>query len=129
MTLQARLDDIQKAVTEHQRRLNEDIYIDGVPRWKAMNFQRRVAAAANNYNGFIVVGARHFCPAMSMQLDAIGDDVLTAWCGGRLEGEQGFIDQFGDFMSREEAWKVAAGAMQIIHDVGCAGTLFSENIV
>jgi hypothetical protein len=42
--------------------------------------------------------------------------------------EQGFIDQFGRFMSREDAWIAAEKGDQIIRDVAPAGTLYSENL-
>lgn len=46
--------------------------------------------------------------------------------------EQGFVDQHGVFMDRQEAWKVAKAAGQIIRRVGGdtanGGTLYSENI-
>lgn len=48
------------------------------------------------------------------------------------EHDQGFIDQFGAFMSRTEAWKVAEAAGQIIRrvdgDAVDGGTLYSENL-
>jgi hypothetical protein len=43
--------------------------------------------------------------------------------------EQGFIDQHGVFMTREEAWIVAEAACQIIRRVGGDGArLYSENL-
>lgn len=43
--------------------------------------------------------------------------------------EQGFIDQRGAFLTREEAHKVATGAGQIIRRCGGDdGRLFSENL-
>jgi hypothetical protein len=43
--------------------------------------------------------------------------------------EQGFVDQIGTFMTREEAWIVAENAGQILYRVGGDGTkLFSENL-
>lgn len=43
--------------------------------------------------------------------------------------EQGFIDQHGNFYSREEAWKIAQANGQIIRRVGGdEGRLFSENL-
>lgn len=43
--------------------------------------------------------------------------------------EQGFVDQFGAFLTREEAWAIASAAAQIIHPLpGREGTLYSENL-
>jgi hypothetical protein len=53
-----------------------------------------------------------------------------AACGESRIGEvQGFIDQFGDFMTREEARKVALDAGQVRRRVGGdSERLFSENL-
>ena len=46
--------------------------------------------------------------------------------------KQGFIDQYGVFMTRQEAWKVAEAADQINYRCGgddkYGGTLYSENL-
>lgn len=48
------------------------------------------------------------------------------------DAEQGFVDNRGEFLTREEAWPVAMNANQIIHrhpsDQNNGGTLWSENI-
>ena len=48
------------------------------------------------------------------------------------KSEQGFIDRFGKFHNREEAWKIAEPAGQIRRRVNGdtinGGTLFSENL-
>lgn len=46
------------------------------------------------------------------------------------DAEQGFIDQWGTFMTREQAWRVAEVAGQILYRVGgdYNGTLYSENL-
>jgi len=89
--------------------------------------QRRVVCAANRHMGSIVTGARHFDPIMREQIDARvhgGDD--PAWWRG---SEQGFIDQWGTFMTREEALAVALAAGQRIYRCGGDETkLFSENL-
>lgn len=42
---------------------------------------------------------------------------------------QGFVDQYNEFMTREEAWEVAQAAGQIVRRVGGDdGRLFSENL-
>lgn len=75
----------------------------------------------------IICGPRHFDATMRKQLE------LLQLTFSDLKEEpvivQGFIDQFGVFMSREEAWIVAQSAGQIKHRVGGDGTkLFSENL-
>lgn len=46
--------------------------------------------------------------------------------------EQGFVDKFGVFHNRQEAWKIAKDANQIFRNVGGdqsqGGTLYSENL-
>jgi hypothetical protein len=37
----------------------------------------------------------------------------------RLDEDQGFVDQFGAYMSREEAWQIAQAAGQIAHPSSC----------
>lgn len=97
--------------------------------------QRIVVCAANiyrigNYTISLLVGARHFDSAMRKQLDTIDEEFTpeesTGW-------KQGFIDQYGVFMTREEAWLVAEAAGQIKYRVGGdmhngVGKLFSENL-
>ena len=46
-----------------------------------------------------------------------------------IEHVQGFIDQRGNFLTREEAWIVAEASGQIIRRVGGDGKkLYSENL-
>ena len=83
--------------------------------------QRRVVCAANRFHdGVIILGARHWDQLMRDHAIQLG----RMQCGA----EQGFIDQFRVFMTREEAWQVAVDAGQIIRDVGCSGELYSENL-
>ena len=46
--------------------------------------------------------------------------------------EDGFIDQFGTFFNRQQAWKIAEKRDQIIRrvggDIAHGGTLYSENL-
>ncbi len=87
--------------------------------------QRRIVCAANrDRDGLVIVGVRHWDAFMHAQADS------QPWVAGHHE--QGFIDQFGVFMSRTEAWRVASAAGQIIRRVGGdnadGGTLYSENL-
>lgn len=91
--------------------------------------KRYVVCAANrDTDGRIFLGVRHHCQLMNQNLKAA--DVKGATT------EQGFVDQFGTFMDREEAWKVAVAQCQIRRLVGydyevdsrLTGKLYSENL-
>ena len=93
---------------------------------------RYVVCAANSYGGFIIAGARHH--------DSVMRDVTRVLGGGDHrtgfkilmemgEEEQGFIDQYGDFMSREEAAFIVEANNQPMAEKGEAkGHLISENL-
>lgn len=82
----------------------------------------RVVAAATKIDGLIIVGARHCDSIMRATLKALGKKYSPE--------HEGFIDQYGIFMTREMAWKVANAANQIIRQVGGneSGRLYSENL-
>lgn len=88
-----------------------------------------VCAANRDANGFIVLGIRHFDMHMRAHFERIAK-VLDVDIKKPIE--QGFVDQFGKFYSRTEAWKVAEAAGQIRHrcggDTANGGTLYSENL-
>ena len=70
--------------------------------------QRVIVCAAIKANEKILVGARHFCPIMLENLK------LLKSCETVSEPiEQGFIDQHGVFLDREQALEVAEQAGQI----------------
>lgn len=86
---------------------------------------RRIVCAANRKHGRIVTGARHCDKVMRAQI--IAAEGLDWWKGGDVE--QGFIDQFGDFLTREEAHVIAKEQGQIRRR--CGGDehrLYSENL-
>ena len=58
-----------------------------------------IVCAACKTGDFIAAGPRHFDDTMHKQIDAAFDDIPTDW-------EQGFIDQYGEFYTREEAAKI-----------------------
>lgn len=86
--------------------------------------QRRVVCAANKHQdtGVIILGARHFDHLMHKQVEMLGYKNHPM--------EQGFIDQWGVFMTRGEAFKVAAEAKQILSKTGNVNDeiLFSEDL-
>ena len=83
---------------------------------------RIVVCAANRHRetGLLLCGARHWDKVMRAQAVAAGL--------GFTGYDQGFIDQFGDFMDRETAWRVADIQGQIRNEVSTEGTLYSENL-
>ena len=83
---------------------------------------RRVVCAAMLKEGRIITGARHFDKIMRAQMTA--SEGIAWW----RDCKQGFIDQFGDFMSRSEAWVVAVDQSQIRQEVSSPGKLYSENL-
>jgi len=82
-----------------------------------------VCAAMKMRDGFIVPGIRHYSPEMRK---------LLRRCYGegyhKQVAEQGFVDQFGNFLTRETAYEIAFKNGQIRRDVSKPGTLFSENL-
>ena len=87
--------------------------------------QRFVVCAANrNKEGKIVAGARHWDSVMRGQILIDGKRPKN-W----FDAEQGFIDQSGVFLTRQEAWVIAKAANQIKYWNGHnEGTLFSEDL-
>jgi len=91
-----------------------------------------VAAACRIVDGhvnLIFVSARHFDPLMHNQID---NSILTEDQKSDGPWEQGFIDQWGNYWSRKEAWKMAEKNNQIRRRCGGdtvgGGTLYSENL-
>lgn len=60
--------------------------------------QQIVVCAANRKDGVTFCGARHCDSVMRKQAEAAGIKLTAA--------EQGFINQFGEFLTREEAMQV-----------------------
>jgi hypothetical protein len=94
---------------------------------EAGRMQQRVVCAANRCEKTkqIAIGVRHSFPIMRNNMEAM-------YMGSWTTSEQGFVDQFGTFLTREEAWVVASAAGQIIRrcsgDTVDGGTLYSENL-
>lgn len=85
--------------------------------------QRRVVCAALWKTPNLVIGPRHFDLVMHRQIEAMNLGVTMR------NATQGFIDQWGVFMDREEALQVAHEAQQIL-GVKCTpfNELFSEDL-
>lgn len=79
---------------------------------------RRVVCAAlrcpRTYD--VLIGIRHYSPDMHMQIEARRD-------GERFynlhDPDQGFVDQHGVYMTREEAYQVALAAGQLTYPERC----------
>jgi hypothetical protein len=94
-----------------------------------------VCAAMKMKDGLIVTGIRHYSPEMRLVLERLYGERYD------LEVEEtGFVDQFGNFLTRKEAWVIADAQGQIRRitgfeefnprppGVGDVETLFSENL-
>ncbi|UEM08027.1 hypothetical protein JL101_035850 (plasmid) [Skermanella rosea] len=85
---------------------------------------RRIVAAANRLsNGTIICGVRHWDMIMRLAVAQMIDV--------KKEGaEQGFVDNGGFFLTREEAWPIAEAAGQLLEraPTGPRGILFSEDV-
>ncbi len=96
-----------------------------------MNTQPRiVCAAVKSQDGVIVASPRHMDQiARNTIRELVGCESVRQWSEG---SEQGFLDQFGTYYNRTEAWKIAEAAGQILRrcggDTANGGTLYSENL-
>jgi len=91
--------------------------------------QQVVVCAACKYGDLVLCGPRHWGSSMMSQyraLKQLGFDVGTA------AFDQGFINQFGEFLTRQEAMVIAQAAGQPVDiERGCGGdaeTLYSEGL-
>lgn len=103
--------------------------INFIKQWQAITNTdvNRVACAALRHRetGHIIAMPRHFGVYASDRIKDRGDP-FGSWAGA----EQGFLDKFGKFITREEAWEIADKAGQIIRDRDwCTGELHSEHIL
>lgn len=82
-----------------------------------------IVCAALRVNGRIICGPRHFDPVMRMQI--ANDTEAPLW----RHAEQGFVDQWGNFLTRKEALEIALRNGQ--RRRRCGGDddqLYSENL-
>lgn len=98
----------------------------GVSEWRPDESLRRVVCAANRLSDnhkIMVLGARHWDPLMHVAASRLP---LPYW---EREWDQGFIDQWGRWMDRREAMKVAKAQNQIVHSIGYeTDELYSEHL-
>ena len=97
----------------------EDLTVCNIP---GGLMRRHVVCAACIVDGIIFTGARHYDHIMRAQMDAAG-------CVGKGGNEQGFIDQWGNFMTRSEAGKILAKGDQKLRNPGYTPDMvFSEDL-
>lgn len=102
-----------------------------IPEWQeALRFDRKqviVSSAMRSPSGIIIACVRHgdelFYNAVDNMKLCDEDKDFNYW-------EQGFVDQYREFLTREEAWVIAEENGQIKHKLGCddAKRLYSENL-
>lgn len=79
--------------------------------------QRRVVCAAiRAADGTLLLGVRHYSSDMREQIYRRLDGEKFA---RRHDEDQGFVDQWGRWLSREEAYQVALAAGQIVYPEAC----------
>jgi hypothetical protein len=84
---------------------------------------RIVCAAIQHKNGRIIAGARHFDLVMHKVIEQLPD--ALEW----RTATQGFIDNYGRFFNRQQAWVIATAKGQIRNTIpGVDGTLYSEHL-
>lgn len=95
---------------------------------------RIVSAAMLMDDDTIIVGIRHYSPEMRVTLSRIygkGIKLFGMWLRKPYHlrvVDEGFVDQFGKFYNRKDAWKIAEQNQQIRKKVSSHGTLYSENL-
>lgn len=85
--------------------------------------RRVVCAAIRADDGEILVGIRHYSTDMLRQIHARSDGEKFYH---RQDQDQGFVDQYGEYMTRSEAMTVALAAGQVNQDTGelCSEDLY-----
>lgn len=88
--------------------------------------RRVVCAAIRAQDGSVLLGIRHYSSDMRQQISARTDGEKFCHRGG---DDQGFVDQFGAYLTRRQAYDVAMRAGQIVnHDACDVGRLYSEGL-
>lgn len=87
--------------------------------------QRYVVCAAMRHRvtGRIILGIRHYCPVMRQEM--IAAEGINHW---KSNCDQGFADNFGQFLTREEALKLAVKQGQIRSKEQPDTRLYSEDL-
>lgn len=78
--------------------------------------RRVVCSAIRAADGTLLLGIRHYSRDMHEQIAKRKDGEKFKH---RLDEDQGFVDQWGKFMTREEAYRIAELSGQIIRPGHC----------
>ena len=89
--------------------------------------EKIICAAVKTSTGKIYYGHRHSHAREAMH-DELTWEMSRKEILEKVKYEQGFVSNLGNFLTREEAWKVAEAAGQIKQQSGGNGTLYSEDI-
>lgn len=81
-----------------------------------MSTHRVVCAAIRAADGEVLLGIRHYSRDMREQIERRTDGAKFTH---RHDEDQGFVDQFGNYMTREQAHRLALQNGQIIHPEAC----------
>lgn len=88
---------------------------------------QRVVCAACRWNGVVVLGARHLDPQMRSTMKMLFPDVDNI--GIKFSKEQGFIDQWNNYLTRRQALEIATRKNQMFRRCGDDEIrLYSENL-
>ncbi|AUV59625.1 hypothetical protein F1442_11005 [Escherichia coli] len=94
-------------------------------------YQRRIVCAANRFKlkdgrTLVIPGARHYSKDMAEVLDVVKPQLVTQQV---CDDDQGFIDQYSNYWTREEAMIIATYAGQVrIERGGSEKELYSEDL-
>lgn len=81
-----------------------------------MTERRIVCAAIRAADGEVLLGIRHYSRDMHRQIDQRHDGVKFTH---RHDPDQGFVDQHGVYLTREEAYPIALANGQIARPDAC----------
>lgn len=83
------------------------------------------AAIRHARTGLVITGARHFDEVMCKVIEALPKVSISDWA----DSDQGFIDQWGNFLDRQEAYKIALAKDQYKpYEPYTPGVLYSEDL-
>lgn len=85
---------------------------------------RIVCAAIRGSDGTLILGIRHYSLDMHMQ---IAQTVNNWRYANKLGDDQGFVDQYGRYHTREQAWHIATANGQVTEPIA-QDSLYSEDL-
>ena len=88
---------------------------------------QRIVCAACRHDGVIVVGIRHLDSLMCNTIKLMYPNEKPSSIFIKFAHEEGFVNQFGNYLTRKEALIIAKRMNQIYRETG-DDELFSENL-